>query len=139
MKHAWMIATQFNIIRSPKWPWGQGVLHALYLLLSERPELILKVATSYTNAIAVQNKHRTQCRRFGAYHHLNSKTKAEKDAEDTLLVNSSRLSVQALSKSLVCLSKKRRRKKKRLKNNVEKKKNSGERLLFAGPHVNTMS
>jgi len=57
-----------------------------YLLLSERPELILKVATSYTNAIAVQNKHRTQCRRFGAYHHLNSKTKAEKDAEDTLLV-----------------------------------------------------
>jgi hypothetical protein len=53
--------------------------------LSQRPELILKVATSYTNAIAVQDKHRTQCRRFGTYHHLNSKTKGEKDAAEMLL------------------------------------------------------
>jgi len=53
--------------------------------LSERPELVLKVATSYTNAIAVQNKHRTQCRRIGAYHHLHSKTKAEKNAAEMLL------------------------------------------------------
>ena len=85
MKHECMTATQFKMIRSPKWPWGQGMLHTLYLLLSERPELILEVATSYTNAIAVQNKNRTQCRRFGAYHHLNSKQKQRRMLEGVLL------------------------------------------------------
>jgi hypothetical protein len=89
-----------------------------YLLLSERPELILKVATSYTNAIAVQDKHRTQCRRFGTYHHLNSKTKGEKDAAEMLLFK--QLTIILLF-SCFGVSKKKERKKRMKKESKQKK------------------